>query len=143
MSYVTRHPYFFNDSILNNLRYITKNNKHIKQVIKFLNIEEDINSLPLKIETNLYKNKDVISEYLLFMIGLARCILTNSEIIVIYELPVGLNKSEFQAIHSALSKLKRKHTIIFFSATKQFDDLITTHYKIENGKVQECDVVNK
>ncbi|MBQ9790597.1 MAG: ABC transporter ATP-binding protein [Clostridia bacterium] len=136
ISYVTRSPFFFNDSIINNLRYVNKNIKDIRNIFKYLKIDEQLFNLPNKLETNLLKDKDLVSPYIRFMIGIARCLLTSSEIIMIYELPIGLSKQELKNIENVLLKIKKNHTLILFSASNYFPSLIDFHFLVENGKVK-------
>ena len=137
MSYVNKKPYFFNDSIINNLKYINPNTKIIKATLQELFIMEDILKLEDGLNTNIFKNRDYVSTYLLFMIGLARAILTNSEIISIYELPIGLTQREIQTIERVLKKLKKSRTILFFSATDYFSNLVDIHCSVVDGTIKK------
>ena len=56
LSYTTSSPYFFNDSIINNLKYVSKNIKQIKDVLRKLNIYNIIEELPEKFNTNVLKD---------------------------------------------------------------------------------------
>ncbi len=137
ISFATRSPYFFNDTIINNMKYVNKDIKQIKNVFKFLNISDNIYNLPSKLETNLIKDKDLLSSYVIFMLGLARCLLTSSEIIMIYELPIGITQSELLNIKKCFQKIKKNHNIIIFSATNHFPDLVDNHFSVENGTVKK------
>ena len=136
LSYVTRKPYFFNDSILSNLKYIEKNHKKIRNLLKYLKIYDDILNLPNGIETNITQSPESLNNYLLFMIGLARSLLTNSEIILIYEFPIGLTHKEQDNIRRIITNLKKTKTIIIFCATNFSFLKYDQHFIIENGNVE-------
>lgn len=133
-SYTTSSPYFFNDSIINNLKLLNKKLKIIKNTLKFLNIDTEINDLKNGYLTNL--TTENINSYLRFMIGLARSILTESEIICIYEFPIGLTNDEINNIKKVLNNLKKYHTILIFSASNLINDIVDNHYIIENGNLK-------
>ena len=140
-SYTTSSPYFFNDTILNNLKYINKNTKTIKKIIKFLNIDTLINSLPDGFNTNIIRDSNSVSTYLKFMIGLARAILSESEILCIYEFPIGLNKDEIQNIRHILKEYKKNHTILIFCAINPIEEITDQHFNIENGDIKRKKIV--
>jgi len=136
-SYTTSTPYFFNDSILNNLKFITKNQKFIKDVLNKLKLENIIDELPNKINTNILKEKGVISNYLQFMLGLARAILTNCEIICIYEFPSDLNNNEVTNIKRVILQYSKFKTFIIFTKFNFFDDISTGSISITNGNMNK------
>jgi len=140
ISYVTHKPYFFNDSIIQNLKYVEQNKNKIFKICKDLGIHETILNLPEKYETNLTKNPKALSDKNKFLLGLARAILTESEIFMIYEFPVGLNKSELSLIKETLMNLKKKRTIIIFSNENTFNDIITKHFYVKAGNVEELKI---
>ena len=70
ISYVTNKPYFFNDTILQNLKYIEQNKNKIFKICKELGIHETIMNLPEKYETNLTKNPKALTEKDKFLLGL-------------------------------------------------------------------------
>ena len=142
ISYTTSSPYFFNDSIINNLKYINKNIRTIKETTRFLNIDTLIENLPNGYNTNLLKDKELISSYLYFMIGLARAILSNSEILCIYEFPIGLSHNEINNIKNILKTYKKHHTILIFCAINPLDGIIDEQFNIENGNVKQIKMNN-
>jgi len=140
ISYVTNKPYFFNDSIIQNLKYIEPNKNKIFKTCKELGIHETILSLPDKYETNLTKNPKALNDKDKFLLGLARALLTESEIFMIYEFPIGLNTDEQNIIKQTLTKLKKKRTVIIFSAENTVNDIITKHYYVKAGNVEELKI---
>lgn len=143
LSYITNKPYFFNDTILENLRYIEPNKKKVFEVCKKLGIHEIITNLPEGYETNLTKTPTALSDPNKFLLGLARAVLTKSEIFMIYEFPVGLNKNEEEIIKNTLKELKKQRTILIFSADNKVADIIDRHFIIKAGEVSEIETNKK
>ena len=140
-SYTTSYPYFFNDTILNNLKFINKSIKKIKAVTKFLNIDTIIENLPNGYNTNIMNDSVSLSSYLKFMIGIARVILSESEIISIYEFPIGLTKEEIQNIMRVLKDLKKSHTIIIFCAINPLKEITDQSFFVQNGDIKRKNIV--
>ena len=135
ISYTNNKPYFFDMSINENLKLINNNRKEINDAIKFFQLTDFINKLPLKLNTNLNKIDNELSPFYLFLLGLLRAYLTKSEIIMIYEFPSGLNKIEISILKSILMKLKKIKTILIFTALDIVDNLSDKIILIKNGKV--------
>ena len=57
-------------------------------------------------ETNLNKKPTALNDKDKFLLGLARALLTESEIFMIYEFPIGLTSSEQEMIKQVLVNLK-------------------------------------
>lgn len=133
LNYVTTKPYFFNGSIIRNLHMIEYDNKKIYNICKKIGIYDYINSLPHKFNTNL----NSLPNEKKYIIGLIRTLLTNSEIIVLYEFPIILSNKEEQSIWNILNSLKQEKTIIVFSASEKLIPLVDVTYKIERGKIVE------
>ena len=140
ISYVTNKPYFFNDTILENLKYVESNKKKIFKICKELKIHETIMNLPEKYETNIITNPKSLSDKDKFMLGLARALLTESEIFMIYEFPIGLTQPEQEIIKQTLLTLKKQRTIIIFSAENKVNDIINRHFYIKNGNIEELEI---
>ena len=140
ISYVTNKPYFFNDSILENLKYVEPSRKKIIKVCKLLGIHDTIQALPEKYDTNLTTNPKALNDKDRFLLGLARALLTESEIFMIYEFPIGLTQKEQNIIKEILLNLKSHRTIIIFSAENKVNDIIDKHYYIKNGVVEELEI---
>jgi len=137
ISYITNKPYFFNDSILENLKYVEPNKKKIFNACKKVGIHETILSLNEGYDTNLSKKPTALNERDKFLLGLARALLTQSEIFMIYEFPVGLTQAEQEIIKNILLELKKRRTIIIFSAENTVRDIIDKHFFIKSGEVEE------
>lgn len=137
ISYVTNKPYFFNDSIFENLKYVESNKKKIYETCKKVGIYDKIMQLPEGFQTNLSKQPTALSQQDKFLLGLARALLTKSEIFMIYEFPVGLNQTEQNTIKEILLTLKKERTILIFSALNPVEEIINRHFLIEKGNIKE------
>ncbi|MBR2909566.1 MAG: ABC transporter ATP-binding protein [Clostridia bacterium] len=137
ISYVTNKPYFFNDSIFENLKYVESNKKKIYETCKKVGIYDKIMQLPEGFQTNLSKQPTALSQQDKFLLGLVRALLTKSEIFMIYEFPVGLNQTEQNTIKEILLTLKKERTILIFSALNPVEEIIDRHFLIEKGNIKE------
>ena len=137
ISYVTNKPYFFNDSIFENLKYVESNKKKIYETCKKVGIYDKIMQLPEGFQTNLSKQPTALSQQDKFLLGLVRALLTKSEIFMIYEFPVGLNQTEQDTIKEILLTLKKERTILIFSALNPVEEIIDRHFLIEKGNIKE------
>lgn len=137
MSYVTSTPYFFNSSIMGNLKYIEQNEKKVKKVCKDLGIYDTIEALPNGFDTNMTTEKESISEFLTFMIGLARVVLSKSEVVMVYEFP-RLASEEQAILKQKLLQLKKGRSIIIFSANNSAADIADKHFIMERGSIRKA-----
>ena len=137
ISYITSKPYFYIDSIMENLRIVDNNKRHIYEACKKAGIHEDIMALADGYNTNLSLNPSALNDGQKFLLGLARALLTKCEILMIYEFPVGLSNKELKQIKSIITSLKSRHTILVFASNNPIDDIITKHFLIENGNITE------
>lgn len=135
INFTTAKPLFFNTSIIKNLKYVEKNKSKIFEVCNNLEIHEFINNFPQKYNTNI--NNKIISEEKKFLISLARAILSNSEIILIYEVPKTLTLEEEEKLRKILLKLKSQKTIILFTANYNYSKIADNTYVIEEGQIKE------
>ncbi len=137
-SYATSKPYFYSQSIMDNLMYVTPNRKKIISMCKKLDIDKTIKSLKNEYETNLVKQAEDCSAYLLFMIGLARALLSESEWICIYEFPLSLTKTEQDNIKKLLKSLKANYSFIVFTASDTISSIADSMFNVAAGKVTDA-----
>lgn len=135
VSYTSSKPLFFNNTIYENLKIVNPHKMEIFNACKKTKIHEIIQSLPHGYNTNIIKEPNSLNHFELFLLGLSRSLLTNSEIILIYELPIGLTKEELIIIKNILISLKGTKTLILFSATNPFNSIFDNHFLVENGKI--------
>ena len=131
INYLVTKPYFFNDSIGKNLKMVEPDMKKIIKVLATLNLVDYINSLPKKLNTKI----NDLSEGKKYLIQLARTLLMNSEVIILYEFPNSLSSKEKENILIALNILKDKKTIIIFSATDYAASIADKVYEVKKGIV--------
>lgn len=134
-SYVQSTPYFYNETIMENLKYVGARKNDIISICKKLNIHEQILALPDGYDTNIIKNLEFFDKYLLFMIGLARAILSKSEWIAIYEYPQTVTSAQLKNIKNCLSKFTDTHSFVIFSANKQMQNICDKMFVIDNNKI--------
>ena len=136
-NYVTMRPYFYNTSILENMSYVGANKKQVVSVCKKLGIHALIENLEDGYETNPIKNANLMSQYLLFMLGLARAVLSKSEWIAIYEYPTSLTKLQQKNLQETLISLKKDCSILIFSASDHFAGICDNMYEVTSGSVRK------
>lgn len=141
LSYATSKPYFYSESILENLKYVCPSKKKIISVCKQLDIHKQILALPNGYDTNLVREKETVSAYLLFMIGLARAVLSKSEWLCIYEFPLSLTVKQQNQLKQILVSLKANHSIIIFSASESVQDICDNYFTITSGHVRKLNKV--
>lgn len=139
-SYATSKPYFYNESVLDNLSYTTSSRKEIYDVCKRLQIDELVKALPHGYSTNMVRENEYFSPYLLFMLGLARSVLSKAEFLCIYEFPVSLTTKEQQNILKTITGLKRDHAIIIFAAGDVAKKICNQIFIVQAGKIKQVEV---
>ena len=140
-SYATSKPYFYSESILDNLSYVCGSKKKIVKVLKQLSIYETVINLSNGLDTNIIKEADQFNPYLLFMLGLARAILSASEWIAIYEFPTSLTPKQIAHIKECFVELKKRHSIIIFCASNTVIDICDNCYVMAAGHIRKLEKV--
>lgn len=129
--------YFYNDSIMNNLLLSGANKSKIYAVCKELGIHQKIISTQNSYASNLTKEKNLLSSFETYLLGVARAICTNSEIIVFYEFPTGLSTEQKETLKNLILKLKEKHTVLVFSHNNWAKEFCDCTYKVEKGIIKK------
>lgn len=142
IAYLTSKPQFYNGSIINNFKLIESSKQKIIFACKQARIHNKIMTLPNTYQTNL-NDKNAFTIFEKFQLSLARALLTNSDVLLIYEIPVGITPQETQLLKDILKTLKKTKTIIMFSANNLFPDLLNKHYKIKNQTLTEQPLPNQ
>jgi len=70
------------------------------------------------------------------MLGLARAILTGTEVLLIYEFPQNLTDNEKQNIKEILKRMHGARTIIIFSARDYCTDIADKIISMERGEIK-------
>lgn len=138
-SYVITKPVFFKGSIIKNLNVVEKNRNVIYQICKELGIYNYIMNLPKKF------NEDIsnLPYEKLYLLGLARAILTGSEVLLIYEFPQNLTDAEKENIKLILKKMHGARTILIFSARDYCHDIADKIISMERGEIKSISFNNK
>lgn len=131
VNYLTTKPFFYHGSILRNLQLVDSKKKNILDALEKVGISSFIQSLPdgLDTEANALPKRE---QYLL---GLARLLLMNSEVLVLYEFPNYLSEKDKAYIKKVLLHLHGKKTILMFSANEDISDISDIVFEVEKGKV--------
>ena len=131
-SYVTTQPVFFKGSIMQNLTIKEKNKKVVYQVCKELDLYDYINDLPKKFNTQI----TTLSYEKLYLLALARAILTKSQILVLYEFPTNLSDKERENVKTLLQSMHGTRTILIFSARDYCSDISDKIISVDNGEIK-------
>lgn len=131
LSFVLTKPYFVKGSIMDNMKMVDKNEEKIYRVCKEMNIYDTILQLPNKFDTETSE----LSQKDAYLLSLARTLLMDSEIILVYEFPYYLGKDE-ETVRNIFEKLSMDKTILYFTAGDKCDDLSDKIYEVKNGKVK-------
>lgn len=118
---VKQEPFFYNMSILNNLKLVTKNKENIITACQKVGIHEFIMSLPKKYNTELNQNAYNLSDGQKQLLSIARALLTDAEIFLMDNITSSLDQKTNNEIVSLLKKLSQDHTILVITNR---DDLI-------------------
>lgn len=136
LAFSTSKPYFYNDTIMNNLLLSGANKTEIYQVCKKLHLHDKIVATSEAYKTNLSKN-DFLSDFDKYLLGLARAICTNAEVIILYELPAGITAPQKNILKEILQELAQTHTVLFFTASDIAKILKAKVYKVEKGVISK------
>ncbi len=133
LNYLTTKPFFYHGSVLQNMKLIDSRKERIISVLKEVRIYDAIMSLEkgLRTEANDLPKRE---QYLL---GLARLLLLNSEILILYEFPNYLSGGDKEFIKNILLSLHGKKTILMFSANEDISDIVDITFEVERGKIKK------
>ena len=134
VSFATSKPYFYNDTIMNNMLLSGANKTKIYQACKQIGVHSKIVESKNAYNTNLSK-ENILSTFDLYMLGIARAACSNAEIIIIYELPNGLTTAQKDLLKNKIKQLTKERTIIMFTASTMFNDIANNVYFVEKGKL--------
>lgn len=132
INFVLTKPYFFKSTIMDNFKMITKNEKKIFEVWKKVNMYDFIMSLPNTYNTEIIE----LTQREIYLLGLARVLLFNNEVILVYEFPSYLNKNDIETVKGIFNYLSMSKTIVYFTAGDSCDDLADKIYSVVSGEVK-------
>jgi len=139
IEYCASHPEFITGSIKENLTLNEKKFNKIKEVCTQIGVDAYIRKLPKKYNTEM---ADIKSKSLLFLLGLARAVLSNSNILLIYEFPEDATKTLKNTVLTFIKTYCQNKTIILFSHSDFYDDIAEAIFEVTNGKVKEIKIDN-
>lgn len=120
-------PTFFNMSIMDNLKLVESDEFTIYNVCKIMKIDELISNLPKGYETSI--NAREVNTELRQMLGIARVLVKNPEIMLFDEIIDTLDDDNKETILNLLKNLKANHTIMIISRSNdmiEFADKVIT-----------------
>lgn len=132
LNYLTTKPFFYHGSILKNLQLMDSKKDHIIASLQQVGVYDYIRELPdgLKTEATSLPMREQ------YLMGLARLLLMNSEILVLYEFPNYLSNKDKDYIKKVLLSLHGKKTMIIFSANEDVADIADKVFEVEKGHVK-------
>ena len=75
-----------------------------------------------------------------FLLGLARAILTDCEVLLVYETPSAMSKTDKLLLQRLIADLAKERTIILFTYGDLYDNVAKICYKIEQGQLVDVKV---
>ena len=107
IGYVLQDVVIFDGNVYDNINYANKNitNNDIKDICKRLKLHDKIMSLEEGYETNLNKNKNLLSQGEKQMINFARILVENPSVVILDEVTSSLSYENEQLIKNAISEI--------------------------------------
>jgi len=133
IDYCSSHPVFIKGSIKENLMLVKNNFEQAKKICKQLGLDKTIEKYEKGYDTQI---EDIKSGGNLFLIGLARALLSDCNILMIYELPQDTPESFRKKIAKNLKNNKIDKTIIIFTHSDVYDEIASLTYRVHKGKVK-------
>lgn len=143
VSYVTNKPFFYVGTIFQNFKLLNPNKRKIFEACKAVKIHDKIINLPNGYQTNFTTNDTNFSTFEKFQLSLARALLFNCEILLVYEFPTGMTENEISILFEIFKKLKKTKTILIFSAQNLFPEILDRHFIVQDNTVTENTKINK
>ncbi|MBO4569594.1 MAG: ATP-binding cassette domain-containing protein [Clostridia bacterium] len=112
ISIVYKDSFFFDDSIMNNLKIVNNSKREIVKTLKLLDIYNEINDLNNGLQS---KPSELKSSFTIFLLNLARAMLTNAEFIIIEDLSLVSNPNLLQKLNKILLKITKYRSVIICS----------------------------
>lgn len=106
-------------------------------VCKQLGIYDYIKELPKGFDSEIEEDMPRMFKFLL---GLARAILTDCEVLLVYETPSAMSKTDKLLLQRLFADLARERTIILFTYGDLYDNVAKICYKIEQGQLVDVKV---
>lgn len=140
IAFIPRKTQLLNDSIMNNLLISGSTKRQIYQICKELGLHQQIVQLQKSYNTNPVENINALSNFYIYLLGIARAVSTNSEILVFYEFPEDISSAQKEQLKKILKNLRKNHTLLIFSHSDWAKFVSETIYNIENGKIRKINL---
>ena len=140
-SYVPQQVYLLDDTILNNIIFSSSQNEidndKIKKIIKIVELESTINSLPDKLNTFVGEGGSTLSGGQIQRIGLARALYQQKDILILDESTSALDESTEINILKSLFEYYSDKTIIIITHRKKPLEYCKRVFQIKNYQLVE------
>ncbi len=141
ISYVPQSVYLFDDNIMRNIFFddVDFNQKNFERCLKISNLEDLIKSFPEKEQTQVGENSIKISGGQKQMIGIARAIYRNSEILILDEATSSIDPFNTKQILDNIKKFQFENniTIIIISHDIKVMDICDKIFSIKENKLND------
>ena len=134
INYCSSHPSFIKGSIKENLLIANKDENKIEEVCKRVGVYKAIKALPNGFDTNI---SDVSLSSTRFLIGLARAVLSDCKILMIYEIPEDTPARFRNNVKQLLESYSIDKTIIVFTHSDIYNEITDMMFEIEKGKIKK------
>ena len=137
--HVSQHVNLIDDTIINNICFgIEKDQidvEKVNDIIKKLNLENLVNSLPKKFDSNIGEQGLQFSGGQRQKISLARTLYLNPKIIIFDESTSSLDRKSEIEFMEVIHSIKKDKVILFISHNKLLEESFDIIYKIENNQI--------
>jgi ATP-binding cassette subfamily B protein len=119
ITYVQKEDFFFNDTILSNIKFANPNvsDKEVIDICKKINLDEYINTLSERYETIIGEGASIFSSGQKQKLSIARALLRNSKIYIFDEVTSNLDGKSEKLVVSIIKELS-KNSVVFFISHK-------------------------
>jgi ATP-binding cassette subfamily C protein len=139
LGFIPQDIYLDDDTIKNNIIFSASENEideeHLKKILKLTLLDKFINSLPLKINTEIGNRGVRLSGGQIQRIGIARCLYRRPKVIIMDEATSSLDYKSEKLIINSINQIKQNTTFITIAhrlSTIKSCDII---YLLEKGKI--------
>ncbi len=117
ITYVQKEDFFFNDTILNNIKFANPDvsDKEVIDICKKVDLDEYINTLPEKYETVIGEGASTFSSGQKQKLSIARALLRNTKIYIFDEVTSNLDGKSEKLVVSIIKELSENSVVIFIS----------------------------
>ena len=137
--HVSQHVNLIDDTIINNICFgIEKDQidvEKVNDIIKKLNLENLVNSLPKKFDSNIGEQGLQFSGGQRQKISLARTLYLNPKIIIFDESTSSLDRKSEIEFMEVIHSIKKDKVILFISHNKLLEESFDIIYKIDNNQI--------